>query len=46
MRESGSRQRVAVSADDREASTLARQRWGLQQLSESVSSDIEDQRLQ
>ena len=45
-RGSGSRQRVAVSADDREASTLARQRWGLQQLSESVSSDIEDQRLQ
>ena len=42
-RGSGSRQRVAVSADDREASTSAGQRRGLQQLRESVSSDIEDQ---
>ena len=37
------RQCVAVSADDREASTSAGQRRGLQRLRESVSSDIEDQ---
>ena len=37
------RQRVGASADDREASTSAGQRWGLQRLCESVSSDIEGQ---